>query len=124
MKVILSIKPKFIEKIISGEKEYEFRKVIFKDSRVNKIVVYSSAPISKVVGEFDIKEIIKLPLNDLWELTKESSGIEEEFFYQYFGKKEYGYALKIENFKLYKKQFDIWKKYGVKAPQSFAYIKE
>ena len=30
MEVILSIKSEFVEKIISGEKKYEFRKKLFK----------------------------------------------------------------------------------------------
>lgn len=31
MKILLSIKPRFVEKIISGEKLYEYRKVVFKE---------------------------------------------------------------------------------------------
>lgn len=30
MKILLSIKPQYVEKIISGEKRYEFRKKEFK----------------------------------------------------------------------------------------------
>lgn len=30
MEVLLAIKPEFVEKIFSGEKKYEFRKVVFK----------------------------------------------------------------------------------------------
>lgn len=31
MKVLLSIKPEFAERIFNGSKKYEFRKVIFKN---------------------------------------------------------------------------------------------
>jgi predicted transcriptional regulator len=48
--VLLSIKPEFADKIFCGLKRYEFRKVLFKNRNVKKIVVYASAPIRKVIG--------------------------------------------------------------------------
>ena len=53
MKVILSIKPEFANKIFNGTKKFEFRRTLFKKKEVKKIVVYASAPISKVIGEFE-----------------------------------------------------------------------
>ena len=53
MNVILSIKPEFVEKIFSGEKQYEYRKVLFKQ-KVDTVYIYASRPISKIVGEFKI----------------------------------------------------------------------
>jgi predicted transcriptional regulator len=50
MKAILSIKPKFVEEIISGRKRFEFRRRIFK-KKISTILVYSSSPIQKFVGE-------------------------------------------------------------------------
>ena len=37
--VLLSIKPEFAYKIFDGTKKYEFRKQIFKDSSVKKVIV-------------------------------------------------------------------------------------
>ena len=47
--VLLSIKPEFAEKIFQGVKRYEFRKALFKNREVEKIIVYASAPVSKVI---------------------------------------------------------------------------
>ena len=58
MKVILSIKPQFAEKIFEGSKKFEFRRSIFKNPNVKIIIVYGSAPISKIIGEFEIEEIL------------------------------------------------------------------
>lgn len=52
MNVILSIKPEYVSEIIAGRKRFEFRKAVFAKS-VEKVYIYASAPISKVVGEFD-----------------------------------------------------------------------
>lgn len=47
MKILLSIKPEFADKIFEGTKQFEFRKSIFKDKTVRKVVVYASSPIQK-----------------------------------------------------------------------------
>jgi predicted transcriptional regulator len=124
MKVILSIKPEFAEKIFSGDKRFEYRRSIFKNREVSKIIVYASAPISKVVGEFEIVQIKCLDLKTLWRETKELSGITEEFFYEYFKGKKLGFALEIKKARQFKKAKCIVKEYGKIAPQSFVYYNE
>ena len=58
MKVLLSIKPEFAEKIFNGTKKYEFRKSIFKNKDVDTVVVYASSPWQYVIGEFHIDKIL------------------------------------------------------------------
>ena len=59
MKVLLSIKPQFAVKIFDGTKKFEFRKSIFKNSKINTVVVYASSPMQKVIGEFTFDEIME-----------------------------------------------------------------
>ncbi len=122
MKVILSIKPEYANKIFDGTKKYEFRRAIFKNPEVKKIVVYSSSPIQKIIGEFEIDQIIKYDLETLWKKTKKYSGISEDFFFEYFGDKELGFAIKIKNTKLYRIPKCIRKDYNLFPPQSFLYL--
>lgn len=42
MKILLSIKSQYVEKIASGEKRYEYRKVKFRCKDISSIIVYSS----------------------------------------------------------------------------------
>lgn len=56
--VLLSIKPEFTHKIFDGTKKYEFRKKVFKDENIRKVIVYASSPEKKVLGEFDIDRIL------------------------------------------------------------------
>lgn len=123
-KILLSIKPKFIEEIKSGKKKFEYRKSIFKKTDVDIVVIYASSPISKAVGEFKIKQIIKDEPCKIWNLTKDKSGITKDFFNEYFNSKTFAYAIEIEDFKLYNNPIDISIKYQLKAPQSFCYIKD
>ena len=46
MKVLLSIKPEFANKIFEGTKRFEFRKSIFK-KEVKTVVVYASSPLQQ-----------------------------------------------------------------------------
>jgi predicted transcriptional regulator len=123
MKVILSIKPKYASKILEGKKTYELRKTIFKNTEIKTVLIYASSPISKIIGEFQIEKIVHLELDDLWNVVKEKAEVDKDFFDEYFDSKEKGYAIGIKNVKKYKNNIDISEEYGIKAPQSFAYIK-
>lgn len=123
MKVVLSIKPEFAYKIFDGSKKFEFRKTIFKNKDVKLIIVYASSPVQKVIGEFEIAEIYNDDLDSLWRLTKDNSGISEDYFYQYFSDKEKGFAIKIKNKRKYKTPKCLRQDFKLNPPQSFAYVK-
>lgn len=122
MKVLLSIKPEFANKIFDGLKKYEYRRSIFKRNGIEKIIVYASTPISKVVGEFEIEHIICDDLLALWDKTKSLSGISQDYFFKYFNNKNYGYAIKIKNCIKYDNPIPLEDSYGVAPPQSFVYV--
>jgi predicted transcriptional regulator len=118
----LSIKPEFANKIFNGTKKFEFRRVIFKSKDIKTIIVYASSPVQKVIGEFEIEEILNEDLNILWEKTKDFAGIPEQFFFQYFSKKDKGFAIRIKKTKKYKIPLSIQKDFKLSPPQSFAYV--
>lgn len=122
MKVLLSIKPEFADKIFSGEKKFEFRRVIFKNKAVSTVVVYVSSPVQKVVGEFEIGSIITDGISALWEQTKEHAGISGEFFQAYFSDKREGHAIVIKKVTRYKKPLCLRKDFDLLPPQSFMYL--
>ena len=123
MKALLSIKPEFVDKIRTGEKLFEYRKAVFKRQDVKSVVIYSTMPEGKIIGEFEIGEIIKSRPSELWEATKDSSGINKAFFDKYFSKKEVAYAIEIIDFREYVEPIDPYiVEPSFKAPQSFKYI--
>ncbi|MBQ3609127.1 MAG: ASCH domain-containing protein [Bacteroidaceae bacterium] len=124
MKVLLSIKPEFVEKIFAGTKKYEFRKALFKRDDVTKVVIYASSPIKRVVGEFTIESILSDDVNTIWEQTKKDSGITKDFYNSYFDKKQRANAIKIGHLTKYEKARFL-SDYNInQAPQSFCYILE
>lgn len=123
MKVLLSIKPEFAERIFSGEKKFEFRKAVFKDETVKTIVIYATMPTGKVVGEFEVGPILKDRPSKLWRKTKEFSGISKDFFEAYFQGRSSGYAISVRNAVRYENPFELNELIpGGVPPQSFRYL--
>ncbi len=123
MKILLSIKPEFVEQIFNGQKKYEYRKSIFSKKNISTVVIYSTMPVGKIVGEFNISSIIEESPEKLWNETELLSGISKSFFDEYFKDRAKGYALKIGKLKKYKEPIDpflIFEKFV--PPQSFRYI--
>lgn len=122
MNVILSIKPVFVEKIFSGEKKYEYRKQGF-GKNINKIYIYATSPICRIVGEFVIDGILKGNPETVWGKTKNYSGLTKEFYDNYFENRNLSYAFKISSLIKYSEVInpcDIIDNFI--APQSFRYI--
>ena len=119
--ILLSINPNHVENILSGKKKYEFRKKACK-RHVDKIIIYSTTPVMKVVGEAQVEDVLIKSPSEIWEITNKQSGIDKSFFDEYFENREEAVAYKLANVVKYKIPRDL-KEYGVNAaPQSFQYI--
>ncbi|WP_429022078.1 ASCH domain-containing protein [Aeromonas veronii] len=97
MRVLLSIKPEFANSILDGKKKFEFRKRIFKNKGVRTIIIYATQPVGRIIGEFEVGEIIESKPVDLWNSTKNHAGITKDFFESYFMGKNTGFAISVEN---------------------------
>ncbi len=118
---MISINPEHVQNIINGTKKFEYRTKAAK-SDVNKIIIYETTPIKKIVAEAEIVDVLMLPPEDLWKETKEKSGITKEFFDAYFNGRNLAYAYKLGKVKVYKHPKNLID-FGIKtAPQSFIYI--
>lgn len=119
----MSIKPEFVEEIIQGNKKFEYRKRIFKRTDITSVVVYATKPYGKVVGEFEIEQILVDTPNSIWKQTRKQSGISKNFFNDYFDGHLEGIAIQIKEFIEYEEPLDLFEfDNNLKvAPQSFCY---
>lgn len=121
-RILISINPEHVANIINGSKKYEYRKVAPKQD-ISSIVIYETSPIKRIVSEVEIIDVLVLPPNELWEETKDYSGITKKFFEEYFEGREVAYAYKLGKVKVYKQPKTLVE-YGIKyAPQSFIYLR-
>jgi len=122
MKVLMSIKPDFAFKIFDGSKRFEFRRSIFKNRDIKQVIVYASSPVGKIIGEFEIEDILHDKLPILLSKTRNYSGTNEESLRKYFSGKSKGYAIQIKNAQLYDEPKPLDSLGVSTAPQSFMYV--
>lgn len=119
--MLISINPQHVENIFNGTKKYEYRKIRCKQE-VDKIIIYSTYPIMKIVGEAKVEKILEDSPDNIWEETKNYSGIDLKFYQQYFKDRSKAIAYKLANIKKYSIPQEL-SSYGIKsAPQSFIYV--
>ena len=121
MNLLISIKPEFVKKILAYEKLYEFIKSIFKED-VDKIFIYSTYPVKKIVGYFEVNEIICESPQELWNSFSEVSGISKKDFFKYYANSNEGFAIKIDNLHIFEEYIDMNQYDDFRAPQSFCYV--
>lgn len=122
----MSIKPEHANKIFDGTKKFEYRRVLFKAdlNDIEKVIVYASAPVQMVIGEFKIKATSTGSPRFLWAVTQHYSGIDKNGFFAYFKGKEVANCIIIESHILYDKPIPL-SDYGIsRPPQSFMYLRE
>lgn len=120
-KIIISINPEHVKKIINGTKKFEYRTKAAK-SDIKKIIIYETAPIKKVVAEAEIVEVLTMKPEELWDETREQSGITKSFFDAYFKNHDVAYAYRLGKVKVYEEPKTL-QEFGLKcAPQSFVYV--
>lgn len=120
--ILLPIKPEYVEKIINKSKRYEYRRKIGK-KEVDKIIIYCTYPIKMVIAEVEVKKVLTDTPDNIWEKTKNYSGISKEKYSKYFCDKNKAFAYQLGKVLVYSnpkslEDFNIYY-----PPQSFVYLK-
>ncbi len=120
-KILLSINPEHVENILSGKKTYEFRKVKCRE-KIDKIVIYSTFPVMKIVAEADVEDVLIDNPESIWKITSNEAGISKDFYDSYYENKDLAIAFKLGSIKKYENPKKL-SAFGLKtAPQSFVYL--
>ena len=102
-------------------KKYEYRTT--KAKNVNKMIIYATSPVKKVIGEAEIKNILEDTPNNIWNKTKELSGTKKESFDNYFKNRNKAVAYEIGKTIRYDKPKEL-SELGIDfVPQSYIYYK-
>jgi len=101
--LILSIKPNFLNKIVSGEKKVELRKRFSKKWEGAIAILYATHPKHQFVGEAKINRVVTGRPIDIWYEYQDFLGCDRDSFFSYCGGKEDINALILSDVK----RFDI-----------------
>lgn len=129
--LLLSIKPKYAEKIFSGQKKVELRRVRTRLNSGDLVLVYVSSPQKALIGFFEVEKVVvkeNLPqeLNNLWELVKKYASIEREAFMSYYQGSYLGVCIFVKKTRRFSAPIELQilrEKFGYFfPPQSYRYL--
>lgn len=121
--VVISLHPEHANKILSGNKKLEFRRV-WATKPVKAVVIYATQPVQKIVAIGYVKQVHYGSPNKLWNIAKLiGGGLSRRSLYKYFEGKKSGYAIEFERIVKLKKPANpksIFSSFH--PPQSFTYL--
>lgn len=121
MKILLSVKPEYTDRILDGSKRYEYRRRLAA-MPISSILLYATEPVGKVVGEVKVTGTVSDSPTKLWEQTKKYAGITRERYRLYFHGKKKAHAYVLGDAKSFIVKKSLAEYRITSAPQSFVYI--
>ncbi|MEZ7196872.1 hypothetical protein [Pseudodesulfovibrio karagichevae] len=92
--IFLPIKPVYADRLLSGEKRFEYRKSI-PSKDISAVVIYASSPKKMIVGIGIVDHILCGSVSDIWQKTRHASGINKDAYLHYFEGKRTAYAIQF-----------------------------
>jgi predicted transcriptional regulator len=118
----MAIKPIYAERLLLGEKLYEFRKTALSPD-LTDIIIYASSPVKKIVGIAEVSNVFVGSPSAIWEKTKHAAGISRKKYREYFRGAERACAIELMRvFPLDKPLHLSDVSDEIKIPQSFSYV--
>lgn len=126
MNVLLSIHPKWADKIYSGEKTIEFRKSFPKnfDFQKDRVFLYETAPVKKVTGSITLLAGSQGKKVGYDGAILKKGGVAEDALKAYAGKGSgFFYCWLVDKVTKYETEQElVW--YAARAPQSWVYAND
>ena len=125
MDVLFSIKPQFVDKILSGEKIFEYRKRGLADlTQVEWAFIYSCSPRKRIEAAFPLTQVLVDTPEKIWKQTCSFSGLSEIEFNRYYEGCGRAFAFVVKNLRVFDipvnpRQIDE----KFRPPQSFCFLK-
>ena len=94
--LLLSIRPKYAEKIFDGSKSVELRKVRPSIKPGDTVYVYVSSPVKELKGTFTVTHITEGPIEHIWNHVRYDAGVTRAEFDEYYQESTTGYAIHLK----------------------------
>jgi type I restriction enzyme S subunit len=125
--VFLPVKPEMAEAILASRKRWEYRRVPPKTGAGARAIVYASQHQKEIVGEFEIAEILTLPVERLIQRTINETPNTAAQVRAYFAGREIGSALRVAHPQKYDRPISLARIReqvpDFAPPQNFRYLR-
>lgn len=124
--VVLSLKPRFAESILSGVKTVEMRRTVPKIVVPTRALLYATTPVRALVGTCIITRVQSAELEILWRESGPRSALHYDEFVRYFEGLDVGTALELTRPRAFSQRISLEdlraKPRTFRPPQSYAYV--
>ena len=124
--VVLSLKPRFAEAILAGEKTVELRRTEPKIVVPTRALLYATTPVRALLGTCVITSVRSADLAVLWREYGSKAALLDKEFQRYFDGVDMGTALTLTQPQAFSRQIPLddlrAKPRSFRPPQSFAYV--
>jgi predicted transcriptional regulator len=123
--LLLSIRPKYVDTILAGEKRVELRR---RSPRVKSgpALIYATAPRMELVAAFRVASVIHVPLSLLWQSVRDIAGVTRDEFDAYFHGLKSGVGIRIADVAAFRTPIPLddlrTALKGFHPPQGFRYL--
>jgi predicted transcriptional regulator len=95
--ILISIKEKYVQEILSGKKTIELRKSKPTAKPGDVIIIYTTQPVKAVTAVAVIGNIISCSPDIMWKNHSKSLGIDENDFFDYYKKTKKAIGIELKN---------------------------
>jgi len=124
--LFLSLRPRFADLLLNGEKSVELRRVRPDVAPGTSVLLYASSPTMKLVGRAEVAEVKVAPTMQIWREHGRETGISQSEYNDYFEGRNEAVAIKLVNIRRLDKPRPLQdlrdSLAGFQPPQSYRYL--
>lgn len=124
---VLSIRPKYSQKIEQCEKTVELRRRFPIDVPNGTLAfIYTTSPRRALTGVARISSVEKMPVDEIWKTFSHTAGIDRDSFDSYFSGLDSGFGIVFSKARKLQRTLELDElrgQFGFRPPQSFLYAK-
>lgn len=123
--VLLSVKPQFALRLLSGHKTAELRRRFPALPRGTLVYLYASSPVRAVIGVLRVTQVHTDTPHALWSSFGRQLDITQEYFHAYLTKTEAASVIELQVVERWQRPVALGvlrANVGLHAPQSYRYL--
>ncbi|HEX3856275.1 MAG TPA: EVE domain-containing protein [Verrucomicrobiae bacterium] len=124
--LLISIRPKHAEKIFSGIKTVELRRVRPRLKNGDLVLVYVSSPTKALMGAFEVASVTGGSPRQIWKKFNGRSGLTKSEFNDYYEGAKQAFAVVLKKLWKFEKPVKLTQlrrnRIGFRPPQSYHYL--
>jgi predicted transcriptional regulator len=92
-------------------------------SDVSTVIVYATKPVGRIIGWFEVEEVVEGTPLALWRRFSSAGAIDRSSYLTYFREADRAFGIKVRRAKRFRTPRTLEQLHpGLRAPQSFQYV--